>query len=641
MTHQSLDVQLKNVWSKETLGPYGENPDAKSPFSFYIFENLLEDSNVARLRDDINSSIKLKPKDNDLYKFKQSKDLRTETPAKKVTPLLHEFIDAMLDTVRIQLERLSGKKLSSKNFDITASRYDVGNYLLCHNDDIKDNPKRHGRALAFIYYLNSRVWTKDDGGALVLYDSDPTGEPIKINNRILPRPNTLVVFETSPISWHSVAEVYCKDDFRLSINGWYHSELPLNITEQEKVIEPCPYVFLKPTALDERLENIFKVYFNQEYLMNKTCMMVKKRFKKKSEINLTNFLAKEKFEEISAALRETVRNEENLTHVGPYNKRNYKVIKPERMPQICKDLYDAFQSEPFFMLLSKFTGLDLQPPSLKREARRKEGEDNMKESDDDDSDEEDYSDEGSDSSSSCSSSYDSNSDEKSESEEILVVGGAKADDSHPSAREIDSDNDENVLKIEKSRATGDIEEDDENDSESQILENKIAATSFDLKEQAESQKRKVETPTTSKEKSQETRKSPRKRKRVSDPLSRFEFRHLETGSYTLIHDHGYELGEKSALDVILNFNHDFQVNFEDGGYISYIDGAPDDDLHDMDYELLTVEPKSNCLSLVYRCDEGTCRFLKHISKSHKCDYQDLYCVYYERPDDLPNYNQQI
>jgi hypothetical protein len=127
-----------------------------------------------------------------------------------------------------------------------------------------------------------------------------------------------------------------------------------------------------------------------------------------------------------------------------------------------------------------------------------------------------------------------------------------------------------------------------------------------------------------------------KRKRQCDPLSRLEFRHLESGSYTLIHDYGFELGERSALDVILHFNHDFEVTIDHGGYLSYLDVSDDNDSNNMDCELLTVEPKSNCLSLVYRSDEGTCRFMKYITREHKSDFQDLYCVYYERSDDLPN-----
>lgn len=637
----SLDINFDNRWTSDTLGPFGDIPDKKTPFQIYIFPNLLtQDGIVNRLRDDVNSSVKLKLKDNDLYKFKQSKDLRSEIPAKKLTTLLHNFVDTVNTDLRKHLEKLTGLKLSAKNFDITASRYDEGDYLLCHNDDIKDNLKGYSRTLAFVYYLNSRPWTKDDGGSLQLFDSDSTGEPIEINNSISPKPNTLIVFNTTPTSWHAVQEVFCKDDFRLSINGWFHTDGPMIVQGPQKSIEPCPFQFVRPISLDGRVEKFFKEIFNQDYLMEKTCYMIRKRFNKNSEINLTNFLVREKFNEISQALAEAVKDDENLEHVGPYNKRNYRKLKYDKLPQILKDLHDAFRSEFFFMVLSRFTGLDLVPPSIKHDGSVKnkkkkvtsqkcDGDNNSDEAngddddDDGDSDDEDDDDDDEETSDTSEGSDEGDSDEKDSDEE--------SESSETEDEEIGSESIEN----DGIQEPPNFHEHNVKDGIKKSNPSKKAIKDFQLN--IEAIKKEAEQPTTSKGEfeQQKAKKSPRKRKRTSDPLARLEYRHLEAGSYTLIHDYGYELGEKSALDVILHFNHDFSVEFDNGGYISYMDGASDDDLHDMDYELLTVEPRSNCLSLVYRCDEGTCRFLKHISKQHKASYQDLYCVYYERPDDLP------
>lgn len=598
----SIEVNLKDEWSKETLGSFGREPDKKTPFDVLIYPNLLSDATVTQLREDINSSVKLKLKDNDLYKFNQSKDLKCEIPTKKLTDLINNFIDVMQDDVRQHLEKSTGLKLSTKNFDITVSRYVAGNYLLCHNDDIKDDVKKHGRALAFIYYLNARPWTPEDGGALALFDSDERGEPFSVNNRIAPRPNTLIVFRTSSKSWHSVEEVHCRNDVRLSINGWFHCDKPTGSFGEDHTIEPCPYRFHRPIALDDRLEKFFKEFINQEYLMERTCYMIRKKFKRNSEINLINFLTKEKYQEISGALKEAASNEANLSLVGPYNKRNYKRIHLDKLPQACRDLYDAFKSELFFMLLSRLTGLDLQPPSLIQDIHTKNGDGGPHDDneDDDDDDDEDESDE-----------------EDSEDE----------DDSESDDEEEDDDDDDNVQVGKES--TNDNSKVKAADAQGSILnaickkpEEGTAATSPEKRSQPGGD---------------EAKSRPKKRKRTSDPLARAEFRHFENGSYTVIHDYEYEMGETSALDVMLHFNHDFEVNFDDGGYISYIDGSTEDDIHDMDCELLTIEPKSNCLSLVYRCDEGTCRFLKHISRSHRsANYQDLSCVYYERRDDLPN-----
>lgn len=599
-----MELNLKECLTNSKLSSVLEKPDEKPPFNLFVFQNLISDNNIVQqLRNDINSNVKLKNKDNDLYKFKQSKDLLTETPAKKLTQLTHKFIDAIQDDVRKHLETLTGKKLSTKNFDITASRYDQGNYLLCHNDDIKDSLKNHRRALAFVYYLTTRPWTRQDGGSLILFESDSTGEPVRVSNTISPRPDTLVVFETTETSWHSVEEVFCKDDFRFSINGWFHTDnTPADTASRddedpdvllEKRIEKCPITFVRPVPLEDRLESFFKDYFNPDYLMEKTCLMVRKRFKRDSEINLTNFFNKEKFAELNEALKKTVSDDDNLEQVGPYNKRNYRRIRVEKLPQVCRDLHDAFRSELFFMFLSKITGLDLQPPSIK----------------------------GDDANSRTSSSResDSDSDESDESDEDLDL----EDESEESD---DDDIEEELEQGQEETPTANIVE--------QYKDEKSAAAA--KSEPATVVTPDERTPTTSKQRSQECDKNkPKKRRRTADPLARLEFRHLDAGSYTLIHDYGFEMGEKSALDVILHFNHDFEVSFLHGGYISYIDCTPEEDPHDMEHELLTVEPKSNCLSLAYRCDGETCRFLKYLSKSHKSAYQDLYCVYYERPDDLP------
>lgn len=617
-----MDINLAEEYACDNLGPFGDDPEKKTPFKFYIYPNLLDDVVVSQLRDAINSSAKLIPKDNDLYKFKQSKDFRYPAQAKKLPSIVHEFVDIMLEPIREHLEKKTGKKLCKKNFDITASRYDVGNYLLCHNDDIKDNVKQRGRSLAFIYYLNNRNWTKEDGGSLVLYDSDSTGEPVSINNQISPRPNTLIVFETSPIAWHAVSEVFCRDDFRLSINGWFHSETKIGsfTPDIEKSIEPCPYTLLKPIPLNPRLEKFFSETFNPEYMLESTCSVIRPRFKKKSEINLENFLVKERFNEISNALREITQDEENLMHVGPYNKRNYKVIRQDKLPQICKDLFDAFRCDLFFMVLSRLTGLHLTPPSLSgdNESEEEEEEDDDNDSgdlaDDDDDDEDDDVDLGDDDEEEEEFEYNPEDFEKS----IDIIEATKRD----KIKKLDTSGESSKTK---SRGS----------STSKELETSTESSTKQCETSASSSKRiKLDEPCSSRDVEGDTKKSSKKKWKW-DPMTRIQFRHLQQGSYTLIHDYGFELGETSALDVILHFNHDFEVNFDNGGFISYIDTTYEDDLHDMDFELLTVEPKSNCLSLVYRGDPGTCRFLKHITKAHPNNYHDLYCVYYEKPDDLP------
>ncbi|CAN8004277.1 unnamed protein product [Ixodes hexagonus] len=75
------------------------------------------------------------------------------------------------------------------------------------------------------------------------------------------------------------------------------------------------------------------------------------------------------------------------------------------------------------------------------------------------------------------------------------------------------------------------------------------------------------------------------------------------GNYILAHDNDYSSHECS-LDVKLFFNvGDWKMEY--GGFTTYI-------IRDEDEEILTIEPSSNSLALVYR-DDGLLKFVKHIN----------------------------
>jgi len=58
----------------------------------------------------------------------------------------------------------------STKIDVTSSRYDYTDYLLCHDDDIHDDQMENGRRIAFIYYLVPSEWNDSDGGLLDLFN---------------------------------------------------------------------------------------------------------------------------------------------------------------------------------------------------------------------------------------------------------------------------------------------------------------------------------------------------------------------------------------------------------------------------------------------------------------------------------------
>lgn len=68
---------------------------------------------------------------------------------------------------------VTGIELSSTKVDVTSSKYDFSDYLLCHDDDIHDD-NGYGRRIAFVFYLVPPDWNPDgsDGGNLDLFKVD-------------------------------------------------------------------------------------------------------------------------------------------------------------------------------------------------------------------------------------------------------------------------------------------------------------------------------------------------------------------------------------------------------------------------------------------------------------------------------------
>ena len=67
------------------------------------------------------------------------------------------------------LTNMTHIKLTPSKIDVTSSKYEYSDYLLCHDDDIHD-VNGHGRRIAFIYYMVPE-WCADgsDGGNLDLF----------------------------------------------------------------------------------------------------------------------------------------------------------------------------------------------------------------------------------------------------------------------------------------------------------------------------------------------------------------------------------------------------------------------------------------------------------------------------------------
>ncbi|XP_071952264.1 prolyl 3-hydroxylase OGFOD1-like [Antedon mediterranea] len=202
---------------------------------------------------------------------------------------------------------------------------------------------------------------------------------------------------------------------------------------------------------------------------------------------------------------------------------------------------------------------------------------------------------------------------------FLLLSNFTALKLHALAPDQDSSDDEEDLKDDKQDPDDDTDPDKPEDKEIKAIEepsssngsnetsktcNKVKQGQSSMKTQREASDNKIKDKT---------------------PSCHGDVRRWRHGDYTLLHDTDTE-GSEFALDAVLYFNCKDWDN-EYGGFTSYLAKGEDE-------ELLSVTPKENCLSLVYR-DKDTLRFVKHIN--HKVteladgatSFHDIAFVYYE------------
>ncbi|RNA13777.1 prolyl 3-hydroxylase OGFOD1 [Brachionus plicatilis] len=246
------------------------------PFTHCVIQNLVSDpSFVSELNSEIQSKLKYHKKNNDLYQFHQTQDL-----GKNKSKYLSKFRDQFLYGQFLEfLKKITNINLSSTKIDVTSSKYEFSDYLLCHDDNI--NQDQHGRRIAFIYYLVPEDWCEDgsDGGNLDLFRVNEHFEPVQIVKSLIPRRNSLAFFEVSDSSFHQVAEILSKNKTRLSINGWFHGPVNPKAKKKTEILSGLnSYESVEP--------DIFFEWITERYLkpINQTGIQMK--FSSSSEIKL-------------------------------------------------------------------------------------------------------------------------------------------------------------------------------------------------------------------------------------------------------------------------------------------------------------------------------------------------------------------
>lgn len=300
-----------------------------------MLEFLSDERFLTNLKDELLDQIFF-DKNNDLYSFQQTNDLKKiSTPYAK---LIREFF---CKDFRDWLCDVTGITLTSQ-VDLTCSKYDYTDVLLCHDDELDT------RRFAFVLYL-VQPWTVEDGGLLDLFNMDENGEPKNIAKSLVPAWNSLTWFEVTEGSHHQVSEVLSEGKSRLSVNGWYHS-VPL----------PRPARYVEPSRpkwkFTEIEEEMVYNWLNPIYLEEKVQLQIREKFEEDSEIELQGFLREDKYQEVVDNLREA---ELFWNKRGPANKRFYDFLADENMPEVVKDCCRFLKSEAMFLILSNLTGLRL------------------------------------------------------------------------------------------------------------------------------------------------------------------------------------------------------------------------------------------------------------------------------------------
>ncbi|KAM3829171.1 prolyl 3-hydroxylase OGFOD1 [Vipera latastei] len=273
---------------------------------------------------------------NDLYKFKQSDDLKKRgephiAALRKV--LFEEFRSWLSDVIQVELE---------PTIDLSCAKYEYTDTLLCHDDELE------GRRIAFILYLVP-PWDKHDGGTLDLFCTDDHFQPLQIVKSLSPSWNSLAFFEVSPVSFHQVSEVISKEKCRLSVSGWFHGP---SVARPPRHVEPqiprSPHI--------PRDHEILYDWINPVYLDMDSQAQIQEEFEDRSEILLKDFLKRDKYQLVCKALKT---EELSWSTRGPPNNRHYEKAEEKNMPAILKECLELFRSEALFLLLSNFTGLKL------------------------------------------------------------------------------------------------------------------------------------------------------------------------------------------------------------------------------------------------------------------------------------------
>ena len=150
------------------------------------------------------------------YSFSES-DLFSYWASVKLTEIDHPALNILREDLGDKKWRdIVAKAFQVSNLskiDMAAYVYGLGDFLLPHDDQVEN------RIIAYSLHLTPDL-EENDGGSLDLFEANEQGKS-RLVKSIIPKFNSLNMFEVSATSWHQVSEVLT-DIQRLTLTGWYH-----------------------------------------------------------------------------------------------------------------------------------------------------------------------------------------------------------------------------------------------------------------------------------------------------------------------------------------------------------------------------------------------------------------------------------
>lgn len=178
-----------------------------SPFPHVVVENFLDEDTLDLVIDAL-AGLE--------YSFSES-DLFSYWASVKLTDIDHPALNILREDLGDKKWRdIVAKAFQVSNLskiDMAAYVYGLGDFLLPHDDQVEN------RIIAYSLHLTPDL-EENDGGSLDLFEANEQAKS-RLVKSIIPKFNSLNMFEVSATSWHQVSEVLT-DIQRLTLTGWYH-----------------------------------------------------------------------------------------------------------------------------------------------------------------------------------------------------------------------------------------------------------------------------------------------------------------------------------------------------------------------------------------------------------------------------------